>query len=92
MADLGEYWSVVLPDVPTLNDLFVALGVPGNEGKAFAIVPYHYPELLSNGQLDLTKLPVPDYEHHIYADTITDNYIVVRGPEKAVTSQWRLVR
>ncbi len=62
------------------------------DGQAFSIIPGEHPELFSNGRLQLAKLPIPNYEHHIYADTITDNYIVVRGPEKAVTSEWRLVR
>ncbi len=78
---------------PDIAEAFAALGrAEDGASVGFAMVPRHIPLLITDGKLDPAKLPTVDYEYHVYADTITDNYIVVRGPEQAPSPEWRLVR
>ena len=56
-------------------DTFTELGKPGNEGMAFAITLLDFAEVYGS---DPANFPNPDYEHGVFLDTATGNYIVVR--------------
>lgn len=56
-------------------DTFVELGKSGNEGMAFAITRRDFCEVYGS---DPANFPKPEYDHAVFLDTATENYIVVR--------------
>lgn len=64
-----------------LEALFVQLGKPEHAGHAFAMTSEAIDDIglfAEDGKLRLEKLPRPDYEHRVYRDTRSGNYLVVR--------------
>lgn len=84
-----------------ITEMFARLGDPDGIGKAFAIT-----RDASLSVEDVSALPKPDYDHQIWLDDITKNFIVVR-PDAAggywhggrldyrdakITDAWKRVR
>jgi hypothetical protein len=64
-----------LPESQRPIEMFAELGKPGNEGNAFAITRH---ALVDIGD-DVSKWPRPDYEHAIFLDPHSGNYLIERG-------------
>lgn len=61
--------------LPLGTDMFAELGKSEHVGLAFAITSYGLEDDYGG---DFGNVPTPDYEHRIYLDTRTDNYLVLR--------------
>lgn len=57
------------------DDPWSDLGKPPNVGMCFAITAC---DMEDEYQGDLSKIPRPGYDHGIWLDTRTDNYLVAR--------------
>jgi hypothetical protein len=66
------------------KDAFFNLGKPENSGLCFAVTPEALKEFFAG---DVENFPKPDFEHAIFKDGLTKNYIVCR-PEFGGYDQW----
>lgn len=78
----GGEWEKLPRHTPmeALQQTFEALGRPESTGLAFAITRKAANEL----GLTIDTLPRPDYEHRIWLDRLTDNFIVARPDANGV--------
>jgi hypothetical protein len=81
------------------TETFANLGKPEHAGMCFAITHRYLRETWGGDAAKMLEgLPRPDYDHRIYLDQLTDNYIVMRPdndgaykPEE-IGAQLKLIR
>ncbi len=75
-----------------MDEMFTKLGMPEYAGHCFAITLKSIDDNGLTHENIMSRLPRPDYDHRIYRDKITDNYIVMRPPYATNAEHWERVR